>query len=42
MVSSDALFAGLLTARREQLGLELKPDKVPVDVVVAASARSSG
>jgi uncharacterized protein (TIGR03435 family) len=30
---------GLFTALREQLGLELKADKAPVDVVVAESAR---
>jgi uncharacterized protein (TIGR03435 family) len=30
---------GLFTALREQLGLELKPDKALVDVIVVESAR---
>lgn len=38
-VAPDATLPGLFTALREQLGLELKPDKAPVDVVVVASAK---
>jgi uncharacterized protein (TIGR03435 family) len=38
-IASDATLPGLFTALREQLGLELKPDKAPVDVVVAESAK---
>jgi uncharacterized protein (TIGR03435 family) len=36
--SSQAYGADLLTALREQLGLELKPAKAPVDVVIVQSA----
>jgi len=37
-IPPDAQYPGLFTALREQLGLELKPDKAPVDVVVVANA----
>jgi len=37
-IPPDAKYPGLFTALREQLGLELKPDKAPVDVVVVQSA----
>ncbi len=36
--SSEAYAADLLTALREQLGLELKAEKAPVDVVIVQSA----
>jgi uncharacterized protein (TIGR03435 family) len=38
-VAADASLPGLFTALREQLGLELKPDKSPVNVVVVESAK---
>jgi uncharacterized protein (TIGR03435 family) len=34
-----AQYPGLFTALREQLGLELKPAKAAVDVVVVKSAK---
>jgi uncharacterized protein (TIGR03435 family) len=37
-IPPDAPYPGLLTALREQLGLELKPDKAPVDTVIVDSA----
>ena len=37
-IPPDAQYPGLITALHEQLGLELKPDKAPVDVVVVESA----
>jgi uncharacterized protein (TIGR03435 family) len=37
-VAPDAPLPGLFTALREQLGLELKPDKAPIDVVIVESA----
>jgi uncharacterized protein (TIGR03435 family) len=38
-IPPDAQYPGLFTALREQLGLQLKPGKAPVDVVVVESAR---
>jgi uncharacterized protein (TIGR03435 family) len=38
-VSPDAPLPGLFTALHEQLGLELKPDKAPVDVVIVGGAK---
>ena len=38
-VPPDAQYPGLFTALREQLGLELKPDKAPVDVIVVKGAQ---
>ena len=37
--SLDSPYPGLFSALPEQLGLELKPDKAPVDVVVVNSAK---
>ena len=37
-IPADAQYPGLFTALHEQLGLELKPDKGPVDVVIVESA----
>ena len=37
-VPQDAQYPGLFTALREQLGLELKPAKAPVEVVVVKAA----
>jgi len=37
-IPPDAQYPGLFTALREQLGLELKPDTGPVEVVVIESA----
>ena len=37
-VPPDAKYPGLFTALREQLGLELKPEKAPVEVIVVESA----
>jgi uncharacterized protein (TIGR03435 family) len=37
-ISPDAPFPGLFTALKEQLGLELKPEKAPVDVVIVETA----
>jgi uncharacterized protein (TIGR03435 family) len=37
-IPPDAQYPGLITALHEQLGLELKPDKAFVDVIVVASA----
>lgn len=37
-IPSDAKYPGLFTALKEQLGLELKPEKAPVRVVVVESA----
>lgn len=38
-IPPDAQYPGLFTALHEQLGLELKPDKGPVEVVVVESAK---
>jgi uncharacterized protein (TIGR03435 family) len=38
-IPQDAQYPGLFTALREQLGLELKPDKAPVAVVVVGAAK---
>ncbi len=38
-VPPDAPLPGLFTALREQLGVELKPDKAPVDVVIVETAK---
>lgn len=38
-VPPDAVYPGLFTALKEQLGLELKPEKAPVTVVIVESAR---
>lgn len=38
-VPSDAPLPGLFTALRDQVGLELKSGKAPVDVVVVAPAK---
>lgn len=38
-VPPDTTLPVLFTALREQLGLELKPDKAPVDVIVVSSAK---
>ncbi len=37
-IPQDAQYPGLFTALREQLGLELKPDKAPIGVVVVKAA----
>jgi uncharacterized protein (TIGR03435 family) len=38
-VPSDARYPGIFTALREQLGLELKRDEAPVDVVIVDAAK---
>lgn len=38
-VPPDASLPGLFTALREQLGLELKSDKAPIDVVIVGAAK---
>lgn len=38
-VPSGAPLPGLFTALHDQLGLELKPDKAPVDIVIVESAK---
>lgn len=37
-IPPDAKYPGLFTALKEQLGLELKPEKAPVEVIVVESA----
>jgi uncharacterized protein (TIGR03435 family) len=37
-IPSDAKYPGLFTALKEQLGLELKPEKAPIEVIVVKSA----
>lgn len=37
-IPQDAKYPGLFTALKEQLGLELKPQKAPVEVIVVESA----
>ncbi len=38
-IPTDAQYLGVFTALREQLGLELKPDKALINVVVVVAAR---
>lgn len=37
-IPPDAKYPGLFTALKEQLGLELKPEKAPVEVIIIESA----
>ncbi|HEV2135592.1 MAG TPA: TIGR03435 family protein [Terracidiphilus sp.] len=37
-IPPDAKYPGLFTALKEQLGLELKPEKAPVEVIIVESA----
>ena len=37
-IPPDAQYPGLFTALKEQLGLELKPEKAPVEVIILESA----
>ncbi|HEV2324162.1 MAG TPA: DUF3738 domain-containing protein [Terracidiphilus sp.] len=37
-IPPDAKYPGIFTAPKERLGLELKPEKAPVEVIIVESA----